>query len=561
MAMENMGNGLYKYIMPFEMEASRTNVIFNNGGSGSANQYPTGAGRVLGPARQMIFTADRQWIPYVDKEQLAERYNELSGIENDGVYTASSWAAFEEALAEAKAVLEGEYAGYQVYCDTANLLTASKDGLVARAQDYELAVLGTFVTLYEGSVEALYTPESWAVLQDAMNVAKALIADPANASSAAVGKATTDLIAAGNALVPSLSKSPLEGAIADAKALLAEGNWIPASAENLQKAIDKAEALLKKADLTQAEMVSMILELNDAMSLMFEKGNKTSLQLLVNSANRLDGDLFTADSWTVFSDALTAAQKVLNDANATADEVLAAYNTLSNAISQLVPKANFSGLKTALDLANTILANADKYVPASIAGLQAEADKAQQVYDNANATQAEVDAAQAALMTKVLGARKPANKAALKSSLGRSGSLAGQMSQAGMEALSDAVEKAEQVANEPAATQEAVDEAVKAVEKAALVPVIVTAEEPETTPAAPHTTEDADTANPEAGALPAEEAQPAAPGAGVEPNIPGEATVAPQSSSAFVLWIVAGAALLLAAVAAVLLKKRGRKGH
>lgn len=62
--MEDTGNGIYKYILPFELEESSSNVIFNNGNGGDGNQYPTAAGLVLDPGKQMIYNSGGQWTEY-----------------------------------------------------------------------------------------------------------------------------------------------------------------------------------------------------------------------------------------------------------------------------------------------------------------------------------------------------------------------------------------------------------------------------------------------------------------------------------------------------------------
>ena len=62
-----------------------------------------------------------------------------------------------------------------------------------------------------------------------------------------------------------------------------------------------------------------------------ERFTKDLLRTLVNECAALDASLYTADSWTVLSGAMTAANAVLEDASATADDIKAAYGTLLGA--------------------------------------------------------------------------------------------------------------------------------------------------------------------------------------------------------------------------------------
>lgn len=62
--MEDIGNGIYKYVLPYELEGDTSNVIFNNGSGGDGNQYPTAAGLVLDKSQSMILDADGNWEKY-----------------------------------------------------------------------------------------------------------------------------------------------------------------------------------------------------------------------------------------------------------------------------------------------------------------------------------------------------------------------------------------------------------------------------------------------------------------------------------------------------------------
>lgn len=62
--MEEVGDGVYKYVLPYSLESSNANVIFNNGSGGNGNQYPTTAGLVLKPGEKKILNAAGEFVEY-----------------------------------------------------------------------------------------------------------------------------------------------------------------------------------------------------------------------------------------------------------------------------------------------------------------------------------------------------------------------------------------------------------------------------------------------------------------------------------------------------------------
>lgn len=83
--------GLYRYVLPYqyEMQGSVGNVIFNNG---SGQQFD--AGRIT-PGQQMIYTADGQWIPYVEPAAAI-----MGDVDGNGVVTIEDATLIQKYLAE-----------------------------------------------------------------------------------------------------------------------------------------------------------------------------------------------------------------------------------------------------------------------------------------------------------------------------------------------------------------------------------------------------------------------------------------------------------------------------
>ena len=110
---------------------------------------------------------------------------------------------------------------------------------------------------------------------------------------------------------------------------------------------------------------------------------------------------FTAGSWLAAINANTAAVAVINNADATQEQVDSAAATLKAAIDNLVistSDVDFAALLTAIIAAPAI---GTDFTPASWQAYQAALSSANQVLHNADATQVEVDAALAALQAAI----------------------------------------------------------------------------------------------------------------------------------------------------------------
>jgi len=114
-----------------------------------------------------------------------------------------------------------------------------------------------------------------------------------------------------------------------------------------------------------------------------------------------------------------------------------------------------------------MIANLDDYVPSSVEGLADKLSSAQQVYDDANATQEEVDAATQALREARLNARTKAYVSALKEIIAYANSLdLSGYSRASVAALNQAIAQNKLLLSDPEASQDAVDAAVTEIQNA-----------------------------------------------------------------------------------------------
>jgi hypothetical protein len=132
--------------------------------------------------------------------------------------------------------------------------------------------------------------------------------------------------------------------------------------------------------------------------------DKTQLQNLVDACSKLKSAAYTPQSFTALTSALNKAKAALADPAATAEQINEAYSTLEKAQKGLKAPANKTALKTQITRAGKVK-RAD-YTATTLSVMDAALKAAKAADGNANATQADVDAAQSALKKAIDGLKK-----------------------------------------------------------------------------------------------------------------------------------------------------------
>ncbi len=135
-----------------------------------------------------------------------------------------------------------------------------------------------------------------------------------------------------------------------------------------------------------------------------------ALTAAITKAEALVADNYTEESWAAVEAALEAAKAVAENEAATQDEIDEATAALNDAMDALVAVepivVDKSALSAAIQEAEAL--KADDYTEESWAAVEEALADAKEVYDNAEATQEEVDAATAALNDAMDALAKPA---------------------------------------------------------------------------------------------------------------------------------------------------------
>ena len=264
----------------------------------------------------------------------------------------------------------------------------------------------------EQNANGSYTAESWAAVQEALDVAREL-RNNSKATQEEVDEAFINLMTAYHALENTEQKVGLKAAIDGAEAILADTEnlkeYTQESVDTVKAALTDAKIVYDNPEAAQETINSATTKLLTAVtSLLAEKeAIDTRLDLLIQAAEVLlkDADQYTPASVETLNAALEAAKDVAANDQATKEEQKAAYDALAKAMTELVRKANKDELKNALDKANEIIAESDQYLADSLAGLQEAIDAAQEVYDNQDADQETVSNALKELIAQILEVR------------------------------------------------------------------------------------------------------------------------------------------------------------
>lgn len=202
-----------------------------------------------------------------------------------------------------------------------------------------------------------------------------------------------------------------------------------------------------------------------------------------------DLSVYSAESAEALRTALQTVKDVLNNRNVTTAEINEATTVLINAIGSLEYGVQKVHLETALAVAEKLLVLENNYEASDVEALTAAIASGKEVYDNAQATQAEADAATNLLLDILAGLSKKADVTSLESLIAAARELAesGKYTVDSTNALRDAIEQAEAVLADPDRPEDAIADAYNAIidriislqmigNKAALQAIILKAE-------------------------------------------------------------------------------------
>lgn len=266
----------------------------------------------------------------------------IDRLDNEELYTSSSWDTFMIVLEAAKSALNSSE--ISVITNARLALLEAEENLVIKAETAVIATLQDLVVQADSLNSEDYTPESWQGYSDLVAKAKVLLANPNDASQAEAVNLVTQITT--YELVEKETSEVNTQALKIAVELAKEvsetdlENVVPAVVTEFKAALAQAEEALKNPT-NQAKVDASFDRLAQAMHMLsFIKGDKTELIKLIDKINGLKSQDYTVDSWQSMQSVLEDAHDVVADENALKDEVAKTYDSLVRAFINLRLKPN-----------------------------------------------------------------------------------------------------------------------------------------------------------------------------------------------------------------------------
>ena len=372
----------------------------------------------------------------------------------------ANWADYEALYTAAKAIDQSvvyDKNGEQAAADAA--ATALNDFVLVEYAKVDYTALNDAIAAYEAKVADKYIYANWAEYEALYNEAKAIdqsVVYDKNGEQAAVDAAAEALA---NFVLEdkTLDYTAWNNAVAEIPADLAGFKPASVTAYEAAKAAAEADKDAAVAALDQTALDAAAADLVAAIALLEEKADNSALAAAIARASALLEENYTPDSWVAadLANVLAAANVVLANGDATAEEIEEQVAAIEAAEAKLVVKADKAALLEALQAAQALVENEAAYTPASFAeaNLAAVMADAQVVYDDDNATAQAVADAITALKAAEAKLVLKADKAALEAAINTEVVLENATS-ATLAAYNEALEAAQAVLADDNASEE-----------------------------------------------------------------------------------------------------------
>ena len=440
------------------VEARYLRFVATEGASDSGNMFASAAEFYV----HQVYSASVD----TDKTALNEAIASAQALESAN-YTSNSWSVLQSALQSAQTVADDEEATQTEIDDAASALNTAMDSLQSKASEAAMSALQDMVD----QANALDSEDE--TLNSAITSAQALLDDPDNASATAVVTALLDLSEAMQALNNDESVDALREDVQatidfiNENILINVDNVRPGKVDALEAAVEAAQTLVDDPDATADELKAANEAMTKAAQELWEIVAKTELEALIEAADAyLDGG-YTDDSIAALQEAITSAQSVADNDDATTAEVTDAITSLADAIAGLESiTLDTSALEHEIELVSEMIANIDDYVSSTVEGLEDKLAQAQLTLQTAT-TQDEIDAAAQTLREARLNARTKADVSALEELIAQANAMdLSSYTSESVLALNRAISKGMIVIADEEATQEEVDAAAAAIDTA-----------------------------------------------------------------------------------------------
>ena len=351
----------------------------------------------------------------LELQALKDAVNQAEEIDRDP-YQNEKLAVLDEAAAAGRSLLfraDAAQNDIDLAAEKIRLVIEDLNGGVQTEADMtslNLAILMAEKMEAQQAENNCYTADSWKTAAEALAEARTVKENP-EASQNAVDEVFLKLLTACNLLEDGVQKTGLKAAMEGADTILGDEvvleQYTSDSVEAVRAALKKAQQVYGSEAADQETVNQAARELMDAVTRLLAREEATRLDILIQKAEGLleREEQYTPSSILKLKEALEAAKAASGSSQADEGGLWQAYDLLAEAMTSLVRKADKAELKNALDKAEEILSEAEKYLESSIAGLQRLTDETKVVYDDAEADKERVGNALKRLIDEILKAR------------------------------------------------------------------------------------------------------------------------------------------------------------
>lgn len=363
-----------------------------------------------------------------DKEALQELLIKAGDIEGTE-YTENSFKELQTEITKAQEVMDSVSANQETVDQMVESLQDKIDALVKRATTALLDTLKTAVQNAE-AIKDDFTAIEFAKVQAAIDGAKTILSkaedDAANTSAAAVQNAILAIAKAKDELIHNTLLDALRILVGNADAVLASDEIIdvrPGKVQALKDANEVAKALITSASTDIEAIKEASRKLSIALHDLQKIVDKSDIQKVITEIEKLHGDKYTESSWKQLMDIVEKAKKVVQNDDATKEDVEEAYNKLNMAIAELTLKVDKTALLEYIDIAEKMMINKNSYIPSSLQGMDKVIADAKAVANKADAKQSDIEKAVNSMIQAIAKARFKADVKELETLLKMMNSL------------------------------------------------------------------------------------------------------------------------------------------
>lgn len=324
------------------------------------------------------------------------------------------------------------------------------------------------VLFYAENIDgSAYLATSYQALQTEISIGQQML-NAQNSSQSEVNAQTMRIQQAINSLVPKGNKASLAEAIEKAQSINLE-LYTTASVENFNRVYAQALAVYNEQELTQQDIDSQVSELNHAMDQLVKRGDKTELQALLEKTKQVDRQIYTVESLQALDEAIGESEAVLNNKDATQEDVNQAYNNLKSTFDSLKkidePDLSLVYLNRLIEECDSL--KSEDYTSDSFMSFEIILNQSKELAKKEGVTQEEVQKQIEDLNQAKQNLVKKADKTALKSMIDTVSALQEEKyTPESWAELQETLKTANSVFSNENATQEQVNEALKALEGA-----------------------------------------------------------------------------------------------